>query len=179
MDQIPARVETITDYLFEFAGVRYSLDANDDELDRLPFLLAKLQGPRELSEEEFEGSIENSHPGLRDFFRADSPRKTMSDETHDMVVDASLLWGEIFRQRYPQATWRTGAKPRNSIDYGWPVLVGHQKYQSEFNTYLFTKTEVFSAMLEAHSNWTLGKLTHVWAHRLGLGPDPNGKQVGT
>jgi hypothetical protein len=168
MDQMPARIETITDYLFEYERVRYSLERTDEELDLLPLLIAKVGRLIEMSDDLFEANIANSHPGLKQFFRQELPRTTLSSETHDMIIDGSLLWGEIFRHRYPRATWQIGAKPRGSIDYGWPVLRDVQQGRYKFNPYRYLNGQVLSAIRSKHSDWTLNNLTKTHAHSLGI-----------
>jgi hypothetical protein len=177
MDQMPTRIETITDYLFESQGVRYSLDSNDEELERLPDFISKLGGLRTLSDQEFESSIENAHPGLKDFFRNELPRTDLDEETLAMATDAGLLWGEIFRHRYPQAVWQIGAKPRSSIDYGWPVLAGSPFNRSEFNPQRELIGFVYEHLERTPSHRTICRLTKLRAHALGLGPDPGVEMI--
>jgi hypothetical protein len=50
-----------------------------------------------------------------------------------MSLDAGLLWGEAFITRYPSAKWSIGRRPKLSIDYQQPVIIGEDIYHSEFN----------------------------------------------
>jgi len=100
------------------------------------------------------------------------PGLTLTPETVEMVFDGALLWGEVFRHRYPEAKWAIGGKPRSSIDYGDPVLIGPYENLSEFGV----RGQLFGAvgllLFRLPNNWTLSALMRQRAFDLGLAPDP-------
>jgi hypothetical protein len=89
-----------------------------------------------------------------------------------MVFDGALLWGELFRQRYPEAKWTIGGKPKSSVDYGDPVLVGPYQHLMEFGIQRQLHGFVGSILLDKPFRRTLSSIVELRAFGLGLAPDP-------
>ena len=172
MASLPQRVDRISHYLHESAGAMITAQSSDDEIDQLPKFIAQLGGlwnPRKLligngesgASEKLAREILGHEPGL-----------TLNPETVEMVFDASLLWGEAFRHRSPEARWAVGSPPKSSVDYGDPVLIGPYKYLSEFGVRRELFGFVEGPLNGEPSQWTLTEIMKLRAFSLGLAPDP-------
>ena len=172
MEQKARRITDIANYLFENLGVLVSPSLDDDILDQIPSLISELGGRRELSEIEFESALTTARPQSKEAMRAVLSRQRLDGETLGMVFDAGLLWGEVFRFRYPAGTWAIGEKPKSSINYGNPVIIGVDSTRFEFCPQRELGYQVAILLSGKSSHWTLSKLMKVRANQLGLGPDP-------
>ena len=132
LEQIPKRVSNISAHLQASFGVSVGVGASDSELDKMPAAIASLGRWRHISDDEFESMLSEVKPDKRELMRAMHPQEMLDGETLAMVFDAALLLGEVFRFRYPGATWSIGAKPKSSVNYGDPVVVGIDKFRMEF-----------------------------------------------
>ncbi len=172
MEQMPRRVENVSEYLARIHGVKIVPESADEELDRIPALIGAVGTFRPLTDEEFELSLVGARPKAIPLFRSILPREILTGETHSMIFDAGLLWGEAFRHRYPDAFWAIGSPPKNSVDYGDPVIRGKDKYQAEFGVLGEMISEVGLTIKGKLDRWPLSKTMKVRAFELDLGPDP-------
>ena len=93
-------------------------------------------------------------------------------ETVDMISDASLLWGEAFRRIYPDSQWAIGAKPKSSIDFGYPLIIGIDKFRTQFNTRAMLYGDTCRLLLGFENDKSISWLTNKWAYLLGFIEDP-------
>jgi len=166
LESMPRRVGRISQHLYEAHGVKIDHASSDDVVDKLPNLIAVSGGtwnPTLLLT-----GHDKPHPFL-------GPKGNLkpTPETEAMIFDGALLWGELFRHRYPDAKWAIGTKPRLSIDYGDPVLVGPYEHLSEFGLLGQLYGSVGCLLLGSPDKWTLTNLMRMRAFDLGLAPDPS------
>lgn len=165
IESMPRRVNRISRHLHEAHGVMIDPGSPDEVLDKLPSLIAASGGlwnPKLLLT-----GRDEPHPLL-------GPKGNLrpTPDTEAMIFDGALLWGEVFRHRYPEAKWAIGRKPKSSVDYGDPVLVGPYEHLSEFGLQRQLYGSVRSFLVEGRDSWTLSDLARMRAFELGLAPDP-------
>jgi len=165
IESIPRRIERISSHLFDAHGVRIELTSPDEVVDKLPSMIAASGGtwnPKLLLT-----GRDEPHPLL-----GPGGNLRPTPETEAMLFDGALLWGEVFRHRYPEAKWSIGKKPRSSVDYGDPVLVGPYQHLSEFGVRRQLNGAVGRILLDAPDTWTLSNISRIRAFELGFAPDP-------
>jgi len=172
MESMPRRIDRISRHLFESGGIRITARSTDEEIDALPNLIASCGGvwnPKRLFSG---GSGTSASERAAHAILGHAPGLTLNPETEEMAFDGALLWGEVFRHRYPGANWAIGRKPKLSINYGDPVLVGPYQYLQQFGVRRELFAHVGCALLDKPLGWTLSGLIEMRAFGLGLGPDP-------
>ena len=132
LDEMPSRIKKVSDYIFDARGVRITPQSTPDVINQLPALIASLGSLRQIPDEEFEFLIARKEAWKTDILRDIMPRIDLSAETRELSFDGSLLWGEAFRVMYPEAKWAVGGKPKSSVDYAEPVLIGPNSSPMEF-----------------------------------------------
>ena len=173
MESMPRRIDHFSGYLYESSGVLVTARASDEEINALPGLIAKcgglwnptrlLEGAHELTDDKrFAISVIGHDPGL-----------TLTPETVDMAFDGALLWGEVFRNRYPEAHWDIGEKPKSMVDYGDPVLAGPYKYLNQFGVRRELFAHVGCILHGRPFKANLTEIMKIRAFNLGLAPDPS------
>ena len=174
MEQKDGRIRAISDHLFLSHGIRITATSPDNELNRLPELIGSLGRLRKLTEEQVAASFSGVAPFAKDFVRELFGDYVPDGETLTMIFDGGLLWGEVFRVRYPGAEWALAGKPKNSVHYGDPVLVGVKgaRFWPEFDPNMELKGFVERLLDGVDDNWTLSMIMSYRAFRLGLGPNP-------
>ena len=172
MEQMPIRIENVSEYIYKRHAVRLSPSSSNEELDSLPSLIGAVGALRDQSEEEFESRLVGISPHAIDAMRSVLTRKELDGPTTLMVFDGALLWGEAFRLRYPHATWAIGAKPKSSICYGEPVLVGTRTNRQEFYPVTMLHGLVGRYLLGLENVRSLSWLMRMRAYELGFGPNP-------
>ena len=171
MHQMPLRISRISDFLFLSGDVRISPNSSDEEINALPTLIARLGGLVQRTDEQIEADLVGARPHAVEMLRATSSRVALNAETDAMVFDASFLWGEVFRYRYPGAEWTYCSRPKSALYYGEPVLaVNGIRFQfcPDMNLY----GQVGRRLLGQHDPWTPVKLMKIRAFRMGIGPEP-------
>lgn len=170
-ESMSRRIENISDFLYAAHGVRIVPSSLDGEIDRLPDLISKLGGLRTMPDEEIETRLLLTRPVARDAMRALLGRDEIDENTRLMVFDGALLWGEAFRLRYPAAAWQLAGKPRSSVYFGDPVLVGIDELRMEFDTQIDLHGFVGRILLNLEEGWAPSRIMKMRAFKLGLGPD--------
>ena len=135
MEQKSQRILSISDHLFKMHGVRITPSSTDDEIDRLPALIGSLGRLKKLTDEQIEFRLTTVKSAMVDAMRELLPTEMPDGETMAMIFDGGLLWGEAFQFRYSGAQWVLAGKPKSSVHYGDPVLIGPigGKYRPEFD----------------------------------------------
>ena len=174
MEQKDARIRAVSDHLYLAHGVRITALSPDTELNRLPELIGSLGSLQKLTEDQVAASLKDVAPFAKDFVRELFGDDAPDGETLAMIFDGGLLWGEAFRVRYPGAEWALAGKPKNSVHYGDPVLVGVKgaRFWPEFDPNMELTGFVGRVLDGAEDNWTLTMIMSYRAFSLGLGPDP-------
>lgn len=173
MEELPVRVRTLQAYLEEVLAESVNVDASDQAVDKLPDLIAKVSGARELTEEEVADRLE----GVRDEDKwkvmAMMPKKQLDEETLRLVFDGGLLLGEIFRYRYPSAVWGICRTPVSDIDYGRPIIINPEVKREQFGPVREVTGAVGQRLITSpRPEWPMSKILKMRACQLQYGPDP-------
>ena len=168
LDEMPSRIKKVSDYIFDARGVRITPQSTPDVINQLPALIASLGSLRQIPDEEFEFLIARKEAWKTDILRDIMPRMDLSAETRELAFDASLLWGEAFRVSYPEAKWAVGGKPKSSVDYAAPVLVGPKSHWMEFGVVRELVMHVSGSLQNEVDRFTLTEVMLVRARDLKL-----------
>ena len=172
MEQKELRVQTISRYLLQVHGLEITPNSTDEEINRLPSMIASLGGLITLTAEQFASAHQRSKPEVIEVMFKLGHTKEPDAMTRNMIFDAALLWGELFRNRYPGAKWELAREPRSSIYYGDPVLISAERTRAEFDPKVDLTGFVCGILLNEPDSWTLTKIMKFRAFDMGLGPEP-------
>jgi len=172
INQMGQRVERISELLKWESGVSITPGSDDAEIDLVPDLIAQIGALDTLSEIEFAAELSKLPPQVAKTLGTVMSRDILDDNTYRMVFDAGLLWGEAFRIRYPAAVWALARPPKSSVHYGNPVVVGTDKFKTEFDPILELYGSVGLRLVGTEGDWSLSKLMKMRAFTMGYGADP-------
>ncbi len=172
IEQMPARIELISRYMRETRGYDLTPGSPLLKFDELPGVITSLGNLTLLASHANEANLGSSDPKESPLWISNVPRFGPDIETINMISDASLLWGEAFRHLYPESQWAMGAKPKSSIDYGYPLIKGVDIFGEQFNTRRLLMAHVCRLLLGQQNDKPLSWLTYKNAYRLGFIEDP-------
>ena len=165
------RIQTIRAYFIRKHEYDIAIDADDATLDQLPIVIAKCGGlvPRPRM------TFDESDPAskrARVLWQLQSPWY-LDDQTMNLVLDGALLWGEVYRHRYPASNWVLCKSPRTGVDFGEPCLSGPNPSAELFSPRGYLLRFVFASLTDdSTEKWCPSLITGIRAFYHGFIPDP-------
>lgn len=158
-EQIPVRIIELSDFVKSFPEYA-SWEPNQDSLSFNS--LGKWFFGQVKVRKRSRAEIDNIYAGAVNWFRSnfEIPDWDLSDVTFSLSIDIGMYLGRTLEQNIQNSTWRLGSKPKSSINYQQPVLVGSGKV--EFNPVHIVTTLAYGIANQTKGPERLRELYDIW-----------------
>lgn len=167
---IPERLEILKKALKDTDHKPEKLDFSEESLDYLGKWFSKNLHWRRLTEEEIEADKIQYHKvikkgnieiNLADIVKL--PKRDLSFETNSLCWDVGIYFAETLRKNVKGLRWDFVRKPKNDVDYHFPVLTGFGKDgTNRFTPKAIIRTVALKILEKKGGPFLLRDIYNVW-----------------
>lgn len=155
LDQIPLRINKLTNYIRSFPGYEsWNVNNPPTAIKQLDAWYGEQVTVRNIGEEETKMIYSNSPEW---FQGVPFPNYDLTPLTISLSVDIGMYISQTMLTLHPEFSWKLIKKPKNAIDYNQPALIGRGKIEFYPIGIILTYTHGI-----AKGNKTPGKLEEIY-----------------
>lgn len=157
-EQIPERISILSRYIRFFPDFKtWEPNLQPSSLDTLGIWFFERVTTRKRSQDETEKIYSNAPDWFRNI---EIPDYDLTAQMFSLSIDIGMYVSQIMMKNNPDLRWELGAKPKNSINYQQPVIVGPGKLV--FNPVHIVTTLAYGLVDRTYKAERLRELFELW-----------------